>query len=150
MLLFKHDARLPASEFLALLPLGTSLEHTFYPPNFPSERFEREHNYPLFFPKRPDDTPPVDKQLPYNQAEAGLNGRLTEYFVVDSFTSDKFNNRYICASVKLECDFFKQLATGRSQHYALLVEFSYTLPRWLPQITVDFVNPTIRVYERIP
>jgi len=50
----------------------------------------------------------------------------------------------------VECDFFKQLETGQSAHYKLLAEFKYTLPRWLPQIQVDFVNPTIRIYERIP
>ena len=49
MLLFFHDARIPASEFLNRLPAGTSLEHTFYPPTIPREHFEREHNYPIFF-----------------------------------------------------------------------------------------------------
>ena len=49
----------------------------------------------------------------------------------------------------VECDFFKQLADGQSEHYKLIAEFSYKLPRFLPQLEVSFVNPEIRVYERI-
>jgi hypothetical protein len=48
-----------------------------------------------------------------------------------------------------ECDFFKQLTAGRSDHYKLLAEFSYSLPRYLPQLEISFVNPKISVYERI-
>jgi hypothetical protein len=50
--------------------------------------------------------------------------------------------------MQVECDFLKQLETGKSDHYTLLAEFKYELPAWLPQINVDFVNPTIRIYER--
>ena len=49
-----------------------------------------------------------------------------------------------------ECDFFKQLDTGQSAHYKLIAEFSYSLPPYLPQMSIDFVNPSIRIYERIP
>jgi hypothetical protein len=52
--------------------------------------------------------------------------------------------------MQVECDFFKQLASGQSNHYKLIAEFAYSLPRYLPQVQVDFVNPTIRIYERIP
>jgi len=48
----------------------------------------------------------------------------------------------------VECDFFKQLATGATNHYKLIAEFSYHLPAFLPQISVEYVNPTIRIYER--
>ena len=150
MILFINDARIPASAYLKTLPTGTSLEHTYYPPTIPSERFEREHNYPIYFRKAQNETLPVDKRFIYNAGEVGLEERETDFFVVDSFTTDKFKNSYTCADMQAECDFFKQLETGRSDHYKLLMEFKYTLPRWLPQIHVDFVNPTISIYERIP
>jgi hypothetical protein len=150
MLLFVHDSRIPASTFLTTLPLGTSLEDTYYPPSIPSDHFAREHNYPLFFQKSPDQTPPTNKSYVYNAGEAGLDERGTTYLVVDSFTSDKFKNKYTCEAIQVECDFFKQLATGQSDHYKLIAEFSYSLPPYLPQMQVDFVNPTIWVYERIP
>jgi 4-amino-4-deoxy-L-arabinose transferase-like glycosyltransferase len=150
MLLFVHDSRIPATAFVATLPAGTSLEGTFYSPSIPANHFEREHNYPLFFPKSPDQSPPTNKNYVYNAGEAGLDERETDYFITDSFTIDKFNNAYTCESMRVECDFFKQLATGQSNHYQLIAEFSYALPGFLPQIQVDFVNPTIRIYKRIP
>ena len=148
MLLTMNDARIPASEFMKTLPVGTSLEHMYYPPTIPGEHFEREHNYPIYFVKG-NETVPVSKQIKFNDGEIGLDDRLTDYLVVDSFTSDKFNDPYTCANMQVECDFFKQLATGRSNHYQLLKEFSYQLPPYLPQIKFLFVNPTIRIYERI-
>ena len=150
MLLFINDSRIPATEFVASLPMGTSLEETFYPPAIPSEHFEREHNYPLFFQKSPDQEIPTHREYVYNAGEVGLDDRLTDYLITDSFTVDKFNNQYTCAAMQEECDFFKQLETGGSDHYKLLAEFTYSLPPYLPQIEVDFVNPTIRIYERIP
>jgi hypothetical protein len=149
MLLFVHDSRIPASTFLTTLPTGTSLEETFYPPSIPSDHFVREHNYPLFFQKSPDQQPPTDKKYSYNTGEAGLDDRQTDYLVVDSFTADKFQDKYICEAMRVECDFFKQLATGQSDHYKLIAKFSYSPPPYLPQLQVDFVNPTIWVYERM-
>jgi hypothetical protein len=150
MLLFINDSRIPASMYVPSLPLETSLEHTFYAPTIPSEHFEREHNYPLFFQKSPDQEIPTHREYVYNIGEAGLDDRLTDYLITDSFTADKFDNPYTCAAMQMECDFFKQLETGASGHYKLLTEFKYALPPYLPQIEVDFVNPTIRIYERIP
>jgi len=148
MLLVMNDARIPASEFMQTLPAGTSLEHTYYPPSLPAGRFEREHNYPIYFIKG-NEALPTSKQYKYNDGEIGLDDRLTDYLIVDSFTSDKFDDPYTCASMQVECDFFKQLATGRSAHYQLLKEFTFTLPPYLPQINFLFINPTIRIYERI-
>jgi hypothetical protein len=51
--------------------------------------------------------------------------------------------------MQIECDFFKQLETGRSNHYRLIAKFFYTPPPYLPRMNVQFANPTIRVYERI-
>jgi len=149
MLLFINDARIPASEFLNTLPLETSLEHTYYPPSIPAEHFSREHNYPIYFRKAQNENIPVSKQYVFNAGEIGLDERETDYFIVDSFTIDKFKNPYTCADMQVECNFFAQLETGRSDHYTLLAEFKYSLPPWLPQIQIDFVNPAIRVYERI-
>lgn len=150
MLLFVNDSRIPASEFVASLPAGTSLESTFYSPTIPPDHFEREHNYPLFFPKSPGETPPSNKNYVFNDAEAGLAERGTDYLITDGFTEEKFQDPYTCDSVQNECDFFQQLAAGASDHYKLLAEFSYSPPAFLPHVQVDFVNPTIRIYERIP
>ena len=148
MLVTMNDARIPASEFMQTLPAGTSLEHTYYPPTLPAGRFENEFNYPIYFVKG-NEPLPVSKLFKYNVGEIGLDDRQTDYLVVDSFTADKFNDPYTCASMQVECDFFKQLATGQSNHYRLLNEFSYAIPPYLPRINFLFVNPTIRIYERI-
>jgi len=149
MLLFVNDSRIPASAFVASLPAGTSLEYTFYPPTIPPDHFEREHNYPMFFQKSPDQVLPTNKNYVFNAGESGLDDRLTDYLVVDNFTADKLNDPYVCQSMQVECDFFKQLGTGQSRHYKLLAEFSYSLPPYLPPLKISFVNPEIRIYERI-
>ena len=149
MFLFLNDSRIPASTFIATLPVGTSLEHTFYAPTIPSEHFEREHNYPIYFIKTIDGAVPTSRKYVFNAGEPGLDDRMTDYLVIDSFTSNKFNSPYTCEIMKIECDFFKQLETGQSNHYQLIAEFSYTLPPYLPQMNIDFVNPEIRIYERI-
>jgi hypothetical protein len=150
MLLFINDARIPASEFVKTLPAGTSLEHTSYPPTLPEAYFEREHNYPVYFKKSQNDVIPTNKNYEFNAAEKGLDDRMTDYLVFDSFTSDKFKKPRTCEAMPAECDFFKQLETGQSNHYRLIAEFSYTLPPYLPQIDAAYANPTIRIYERIP
>ena len=149
MLLVMNDARIPASAFMDTLPEGGSLEHTYYPPTYNGERFEREYNYPIYFVKGTEPLP-TDKRFEYNAGEAGLNERETDYFVVDDFTSRKFENQYYCDAMPLECAFFRQLETGQSDHYRLLAEFKYDLPPYLPQLSFEFINPAIRIYERIP
>jgi hypothetical protein len=149
MLLFLNDARIPASEFLASLPAGTSLEHTLYSPTIPAEHFEREHNYPIYFIKTIGGQVPAGKKYEFNTGEAGLDERMTDYLVIDNFTADRFSDPYICQTMPAECAFFKQLGTGRSEHYRFITEFTYSLPPYLPQINIDFVNPEIRIYGRI-
>jgi len=149
MLLFINDARIPSAKFVASLPAGASIEHTEYPPTIPAEHFDREHNYPIHFLNTPDEVMPTNKNYLYNVGEVGLDERQTKYLVVDEFTADKFDNAYICEIMPVECDFFKQLEEGQSEHYKLIADFSYELPRFLPQLEVSFVNPEIRVYERI-
>jgi hypothetical protein len=149
MSLFIHDARIPASEFMKTLPPGTSLEHTSYPPTIPLEHFEREHNYPIHFIKIMGEAVPTSSRYVFNAGEIGLDERMTDYLVTDSFTSGRFSDPYICETMQIECDFFKQLETGQSSHYRLISEFTYTLPPYLPQMNIAFVNPGIRIYERI-
>jgi 4-amino-4-deoxy-L-arabinose transferase-like glycosyltransferase len=150
MLLVMNDARIPASAFIETLPAGTSLEYTYYPPTLPPPGyFEREHNYPIYFVKGGEPLP-TDRRFEYNDGETGLAERETDYLVIDSYTSDKFEDVFYCEAMPVECDFFKQLDTGGSTHYKLLREFQYTLPPYLPQIEFGFINPSIRVYERTP
>ena len=149
MLLFMNDARFAAGVYLNTLPKGTTIEYTLYPPTVPSKHFRHKQDYPIYFVKVPGDPIPTSRSYIFNVGEIGLDERQTDYFVTDSFTYDRFSDPYICANTQVECDFFKQLNTGKSNHYKLIAEFSYSLPRYLPQITVQFVNPVIRVYERI-
>jgi 4-amino-4-deoxy-L-arabinose transferase-like glycosyltransferase len=149
-LLFMNDARTPGGEFLKTLPMRTSLEATFYTPDIPAEHFAREHNYPIYFIRSIHDEVPADKRYEFNAGEAGLDDRQTTYLVVDSFIADRFDDEYTCSLMPAECEFFRQLASGRSDHYTLIAEFSYRLPAFLPQIEIEYVNPTIRVFERIP
>ncbi|HSM70598.1 MAG TPA: phospholipid carrier-dependent glycosyltransferase [Anaerolineales bacterium] len=149
-LLFVNDSRIPASEYVKTLPFDTSLEHTNYGPSLPEDHFEREHNYPVHFILTADAPLPTDKPYEFNQAEQGLLDRGTTYLVVDNFTIDKFNDPLHCELMSNECEFFRQLETGMSEHYQMIAEFEYKLPPYLPQIEVLFANPTIRIYERIP
>jgi 4-amino-4-deoxy-L-arabinose transferase-like glycosyltransferase len=149
MLLFINDSRISATEFIASLPSSASLEHTEYPPTIPENYFEREHNYPIHFRNTPDEPILTHKNYVYNIGEEGLDDRQTTYLVIDSFTVDKFNSTYTCELMQVECDFFKQLEAGESAHYKLIADFSYRLPPFLPQLEISFVNPEIRIYERI-
>lgn len=148
-LLFIHDARYPAGRFLETLPDGSSLEETFYPSTIPAGKFEREHNYPLYFLKTAADVPPTDGRLDLNTGEAGLLERGTDYLLIDSFTAAKFEDPFTCSTMPVECDFFRQLAAGGSEHYRLLADFRYSPPAFLPRLRVDFVNPAITIYERV-
>jgi hypothetical protein len=49
----------------------------------------------------------------------------------------------------VECDFFKKLLAGKVATYRLLKEFTYSLPPYLPQVSISAVNPEIRIYERV-
>lgn len=150
-LLLANDPRIPAAEMIADLPRGTSLEYTMYPPTIPSEHFEREHDYPIFFTKHDGDVvPDVAFGKPYkvfNEGEAGLLDRNTDYLVVDSFTYARCADENIYATNPVECAFFADLLAGKT-HYALIAEFIYTLPKYLPQISIDFVNPEIQIFQK--
>jgi hypothetical protein len=76
-----------------------------------------------------------------------LLARETDYFVVDSFTTSRCENAGLYATNPTECDFFADLLAGDTS-YELIGEFAYTLPRFLPQIEIAFVNPEIWVFEK--
>ncbi len=150
MLLFLNDSRIPASEYLTSLPNGSSIEYTYYPPSIPQDHFKHAINYPIYFIKAPGDKVPNDAYYKYSPGEAGLDERGgVDYLVLDSFTWNKFNNQYTCDAMQVECEFFKQLISGQSDRYQPVKEFSYSLPSFLPQIEIAFVNPEIRIFERI-
>jgi hypothetical protein len=152
MLLFSHDARIPAGEFLESLPAGGSLEHTQYAPAIPSNHFYRTHTYPLVFPKWSSDATPANKPgqfYKYNLGEVGLEERRTDYLVIDSFIYSRFRDEHTCQLVPAECDLFIRLLAGNSD-YRLIGDFKYSLPVYMPHPPVAFVNPEIRVYERVP
>ena len=99
--------------------------------------------------KYPNDIVPTGGRFEYNQGEQGLVDRNVDYFVIDSFTYSRLYNDSICETNLVECDFFKQLLAGEITSFRLMEEFTYSLPPYLPQLTVTAVNPEIRIYERV-
>jgi hypothetical protein len=149
-LLFTHDARIPASEYIASIRgYGKSIEYTLYPPIVDKKRFLRAHNYPIYFLKYKDDAVPTGGRFEYNLGEQGLLLRDTDYFVIDSYTYDRFASSSECDANPVECDFFKRLLAGGIDSYRLTAEFSYFLPSYLPEVSLSAVNPKIRIYERV-
>ena len=149
-LLFMNDARIPASQYIdGIKGFGKSIEYTLYPPAIPKKRFERAHNYPIYFFKYADDAVPTGGRFEYNLGEAGLLDRDTDYFVIDSFTYDRFYVPSVCATNPVECAFFKRLLTGDVDSYRLMREFEYRLPWYLPDVSIATVNPDIQIYKRV-
>lgn len=148
-LLFMNDARIPASEYIASIRgYQKSIEYTLYPPYIEKRRFERAHNYPIYFVEWEGDTVPTGGRFEYNQGEKGLLERDTDYFVIDSFTYGRFYSDPICATTPVECDFFKRLIAGEMESFRLLKEFTYRLPPYLPKVSLTAVNPDILIFER--
>ena len=149
-LLFENDARIPAGEYIATIRgYQKSLEYTLYPPIVNKRQFERAHNYPIYFVKYPTDVVPTGGRYEYNLGEHGLLERDTDYFVIDTLTYERLYTDSICETNPVECDFFKKLLVGKVTTYRLLKEFTYSLPPYLPQVSLSAVNPEIRIYERI-
>ena len=149
-LLFMNDARMPASEFIANLPGENKvIEYTLYPPIVNKKQFGKAYNYPIFFLKYPDDVVPTGGRYEYNQGEQGLIDRETDYLVIDTLTYSRLYTDSICKTNLVECDFFKGLLAGEVTTFRLVKQFTYSLPPWLPDISISAVNPEIRIYERI-
>ena len=150
-LLFMNDARIPASEYIAdFRGYKKTIEYTLYPPRVDKKQFYgAARNYPIYFVKYPGEQVPTGGKVTYNQGEAGLIERNVDYFVIDSFTYDRLYNDAICATNPVECDFFKRCSAGKVTTFRLMKEFHYSLPSWLPQVSVLTVNPDIKIYERV-
>lgn len=149
-LLFLNDPRIPASEYIATIRgFGKSMEYTLYPPVVERRRFLRAHNYPIYFVKYPTDVVPTGGRYEYNQGEQGLLERDTDYFVIDSFTYDRFYTDSVCVTNPVECDFFKRLLAGEVESFQLVKKFSYRLPPYLPHVWISAVNPDVLVFERV-
>lgn len=151
-LLFLNDARIPASEYIATIRgYQTTIEYTLYPPIVNKKQFYgAARNYPIYFVKYPDDVVPTGGRFEYNQGEQGLLEREVDYFVIDSLTYSRLlENKGVCQTNPVECDFFKKLLAGEITSFRLVEEFTYSLPPYLPQLTVRGVNPEIRIYERV-
>jgi hypothetical protein len=145
-LLFANDARMPAGEFVKTLEPNTVLEYSLYPPSIPENHFSRTRNYPIYLIKYPGETVPTNKAFQYNQGEDGLYERNVDYLVVDSFTYVRFSDEHICQTNPVECEFFNQLLAGETD-LRLLASFDYSLPSFLPQISLAAVNPDVKIYE---
>jgi hypothetical protein len=150
-LLFTNDARIPASEYIASIRgYKTTIEYTLYPPIVNKKQFYgAARNYPIFFLKYPNEVMPTGGKVKYNQGEQGLIEREVDYLVIDTFTYSRFYNDAICKTNPVECDFFKRLLAGEATTFHLVKEFTYSLPPYLPRVSVLSVNPEIRIYERV-
>jgi hypothetical protein len=150
-LLFINDARNPASEYIASIRgYKTSVEYTLYPPIVNKKQFYgAARNYPIYFLKYPGEVMPTGGKVKYNQGEQGLIERETDYLVIDTFTYERFYNDAICETNPVECDFFKKLLAGEVTTFRLVKKFTYSLPPYLPNVSVLTVNPEIRIYERV-
>lgn len=149
-LLFLNDARIPATEYIAgFRGYQKTIEYTLYPPDINKRQFMRAHNYPIYFVEWEGDEVPTGGRWEYNQGEKGLLDRDTDYFVLDSFTYDRFYVQSICDTTPVECDFFLRLLDNDVQTYRLLKEFSYELPPYLPKVSLTAVNPKIHIFERV-
>lgn len=149
-LLFMNDSRIPASEFIAeIRGYQKSIEYTLYPPNIEKKKFERAHNYPIYFVKYPNESVPTGGRLEFNQGEQGLLDRDTDYFVIDSYTYDRFFTESVCETNPVECDFFKRLLDGEVESFERIQSFEYRLPSWLPSVSISAVNPDVLIFERV-
>jgi len=148
-LLFMNDARIPATQYIASIKgYGKGIEYTLYPPDIDKRRFLHAHNYPIYFVEWAGDTVPTGGRFEYNLGEKGLLERNTDYFVIDSFTYNRFYTQSICDTTPVECDFFKNLIDGQVASFRLLKSFTYRLPSYLPPVNVSAVNPDIMIFER--
>lgn len=149
-LLFFNDARMPASEYVARLPQDAKIEYTLYPPPIDRNYFTAEKPYPIHFYKWDEEREILAEQgIEYNFGEEGIEERKPEYFIIDSFTYARLEDDYICQGHLNECEFFNRLLAGET-NYELIATFEYRLPWYLPQMKPYFLNPDIRIYQRIP
>ena len=145
-LLFQNDARIAASEFVNTLPKKRNVEFTLYPPTISKEHFRKVKRYPVIFKKFLYEDLPVSSK--HNHGEFGIEKRRPDYLIIDSITYDRFKDDYFCSTLVEECKFFNKLLAGQT-NYQLMKTFKYTLPPFLPDLNLPFLNPEIRIYERM-
>jgi hypothetical protein len=144
-LLFKYEPRIAAGNFLrSSIVEGKSLEFTLYPPVIPEAYFKSAVAYPLFFKKAADWEITQDS----DQGAAGIEIRKPDYLVVDSFTYLRYDIPDVCQTTPNDCAFFHNLLNNKT-NYQLVKTFHYDIPRFLPQAETDFLNPTIKLYQRV-
>ncbi len=143
----KNDSRIEAGKFIDTLPAGSSFEITWYTPNVDEEKY-KVSQYPLYFLKHEGEELPVDSRFEYNTGESGIEERKPDYLVISSYIYNRFDNEQICLQYPAECDYFVRLQSGDT-HYKNIRTFKYSLPKFLPQLDLVFINPDILVYERI-
>jgi len=149
-LLFLHDARIPASAYIeSIADKNKIIEYTLYPPNVERKKFKKAYNYPIYFVKYQTDVVPSGGRYEYNSGEAGLLKRETDYLVIDSLTYARFATPSVCATNPLECDLFQKLLADESSSFRLIKTFSYSLPPYLPSVSIAAVNPQIKIYQRV-
>ena len=149
-LLFINDSRIPAGEYIDnIRGFQKSIEYTLYPPNVEKRRFMRAHNYPIYFVKYPGEVVPTGGRWEFNLGEQGLLERDTDYFVIDSYTYDRFYTVSVCETNPVECDFFKRLLADEVKTFRLVEAFTYDLPPYLPPVSISAVNPDVLIFERV-
>ena len=146
MLLFLNDARIPASSYTSTFTKKAKVEVTLYPPNMAEEKKLRARDYPIYIVKFIEQKPAPESG--FNLGEQGLIQRNVDYLILDSFTYERFSDRFICENNQVECDFFEDLFNGRSSYKLLKAFPAYELPWYMPQIRLDFVNPSIMIFQR--
>jgi 4-amino-4-deoxy-L-arabinose transferase-like glycosyltransferase len=145
---FANDQRIPASDYVSQLPAEVKIEYTLYPPNIDKSHFFSAYNYPIQFLKLPGQELPTSPYFVFNSGEPGIEARRPDYLVIDSFTYARFSDDYICQLHMADCVFFERLFAGETS-YQLVRTFEYDLPSFIPDVNLAFLNPDIRIYQRI-
>ncbi|GAB4418934.1 MAG: hypothetical protein Kow002_06210 [Anaerolineales bacterium] len=146
ILLFMNDARIPASAYTSTFAEKSRVEVTLYPPNVAEDRKLKVRDYPIYIVKFIEQKPAPESG--FNLGEAGLLQRDVDYLILDSFTYGRFSDPFICENNQVECDFFDDLFNGQSSYKLLKAFPAYELPWFMPQVRLDFVNPSIMIFQR--
>lgn len=144
-LIFKYEPRVAAGNYLrSQIVEGKTLEYTLYPPVIPENYFKTAQQYPLFFKKAAD----WEKTEDNDQGYTGIESRKPNYLVIDNFTYERYALEDVCQTTPNDCRFFNDLLAEKTE-YQLIKTFHYNIPQFLPQVEPDFLNPVIKIYERI-
>lgn len=144
IVIFANDSRTIASNTLAeMIPPGSRIEHTLYPPHLPTENRVVD-NYPLKVFKFEED---IVTHSGWNTGEEGIEFRKPDYLVVDRKTYERFEDSYVCSLNPVECRFFDRLLHEET-NYELVQRFEYHVPPYLPAVKTDFANIELLLFRR--